>query len=1525
MRVSHPNARRGVLLLIILALLAMFAIVAVAFVVLTGHAMRSSRAAGRQGRQVDPPQQVLHRIAMRVFTGSNNPVSAIGPHGLLEDIYGSGWVGGALGVVSTAVCGGQLIEVTIPGANPERRIGCVLTMLNGPAAGKSTHIVGVNPVSGNPLIRAFEGGVVPIDQNQCMLNGAAYSGTGFGWDATDGNVTATNAQSWEIALLPGASENWNPAGGANEDYDAVDYNNLMLAAQFDTGSGTLTIPSLHRPALVNYWATRSSSDWDTTPELFRQVILRPLPADHPNFTGSNPSFHPVNGPWDVDNDGDGVPDGIWVDPGLPVRSTADGRHYKVLVSVLCLDMDGRLNINAHGMWAQTESAYYDPADTASETPVAGAKFAGGATTASLPRGQGYGPAEINLRPLFADPDNPGSYFYDSYRALLAGRYQESGATSGPGATGTDDPLSQNISLDHQSSHWGFWTAPATYVPSAYGSPCGAHGISAVGLDVAGRPLYLSMDYPNRFTTLNTNSRIDDPYEINLIRNGTHGLTTAAPIDNPFGVSELERLLRPFDSDAGRLPQRLFSLTGGDISSGTASVLHQRRHDFTTESWNVPCPAPRVTDLLIAKGVNKSVWAELLPPELLAGLKMDINRPLGNALDDDTDGIVDEPGEASDAEPLTLYDRPGNTWAGTLSYLPAGAGDSLAARQLYARHLYVLLMLLTDTDFPAPGWDIGTWTPLTTDQRVAQWAPFLAQWAVNVVDFRDRDSIMTPFEYDIAPFDGWGVDGDPTTDDGEPIPHVVWGCERPELLITETLAFHDRRTEDTATDPSGKTTTDAETPDTDFDQVFKPQGLLFIELFNPWTALEPQTGELYTACDGGVDLTRTAGGSPVWRLIIVDDSDADDDPDDPVVADRPDIERAIYFVDPTVVTLPAGGSVKFGPDTTYAAQIAPVLPGRYAVIGPGTPGGTGTSSTYIGFRVGENQGDGSTRRIDLTPSTDPATQQVQVFSAPATAPADDLADLSIQPAAAVVINAVVDAANTPLPAGPRLSISEPDGGYPTVDSQGGAYVAATGYPTPYDAPLDTGTEIKISGRTDPNNFFKVVHLQRLANPLAAYNAVTNPYRTIDSMSIDLTSFNGITNAADPEDSGSEENLLTRERGESNDSAGTNNIWSHEPYDNPPNSNTNILPVAAASHYFNNALHHSLGYLNDSFQPLGSVANYVGAPQTPFPWLTWNNRPFVSQLELLLAPAARCSKLLTEYELAPGTPLPYTDPSHPFPHLLNFFQSAATSASGGSPQFHRLLEYVHVPSRFVGVDIQADPTACATGSHPFHPPFNRIPTCREPGRINLNTIFSSDVLSGLMNNYPGMSDAAFWSKFVFSRRGYGDASGGIVTPNTSYPTYFARPFRSSGSGALVPLAGMTPAREVDATLLRPDPAQTTRPLFEYDPTVQNAYNNSDRNPYFRYQGLQRLGNLVTTRSNVYAVWMTIGYFEVAPVAPPYDVNIYPDGYTLGPELGSDTGDIKRHRAFYIFDRSIPVGFQRGEDLNVERAILLKRFIE
>ena len=106
--------------------------------------------------------------------------------------------------------------------------------------------------------------------------------------------------------------------------------------------------------------------------------------------------------------------------------------------------------------------------------------------------------------------------------------------------------------------------------------------------------------------------------------------------------------------------------------------------------------------------------------------------------------------------------------------------------------------------------------------------------------------------------------------------------------------------------------------------------------------------------------------------------------------------------------------------------------------------------------------------------------------------------------------------------------------------------------------------------------------------------------------------------------------------------------------------------------------------------------------------------------------------------------------------------------------------------------------------------------------------------------------------------------------------------------------------------------------------------NRNPYFRYLALQKLGSVFSTHSNVFAVWLTVGYFEVTPAANPNlkDASgnlVYPDGYQLGQELGSDTGDIVRHRAFYIFDRSIPVAFMRGLDVNQRRATVLQRLIE
>ena len=161
------------------------------------------------------------------------------------------------------------------------------------------------------------------------------------------------------------------------------------------------------------------------------------------------------------------------------------------------------------------------------------------------------------------------------------------------------------------------------------------------------------------------------------------------------------------------------------------------------------------------------------------------------------------------------------------------------------------------------------------EDLAQW---FAQFAINTVDFRDADSIMTPFEYDINPLNGWGVDDDPSTFDpatdgidndadglidGADTDEATWderrvviGCERPELLFTETFSTHDRRTEDLSSDDGdGETTTAAMNPDDDFDQRLKPIGTLFLELWNPNSAQRLATQDIYNG--NGIDLRRTS--------------------------------------------------------------------------------------------------------------------------------------------------------------------------------------------------------------------------------------------------------------------------------------------------------------------------------------------------------------------------------------------------------------------------------------------------------------------------------------------------------------------------------------------------------------------------------------------------------------------------------------------------------------------------------------------
>jgi hypothetical protein len=203
---------------------------------------------------------------------------------------------------------------------------------------------------------------------------------------------------------------------------------------------------------------------------------------------------------------------------------------------------------------------------------------------------------------------------------------------------------------------------------------------------------------------------------------------------------------------------------------------------------------------------------------------------------------------------------------------------------------------------------------------------------------------------------------------------------------------------------------------------------------------------------------------------------------------------------------------------------------------------------------------------------------------------------------------------------------------------------------------------------------------------------------------------------------------------------------------------------------------------------------------------------------------------------------------------------------------------------------------------------------------------------MKNYPAWDptvDARIFDRFVQSRRGYDPdrTLGNGADLHSNYPTRIANPFRSALAGDMMPAVADLRKTGVEVSLLRNAPG-SPEPLFAPIPAGPNqpVHANAARNPFFRYQGLTRLGNLVSTNSNVFAVWITVGFFELELNQGTGVVDrAHPDGYALGRELGSDQAQVKRHRSFYIIDRSIPVAFEPGENHNVDRAILVRRFIE
>ncbi|MEK6235563.1 MAG: hypothetical protein N2C14_12715, partial [Planctomycetales bacterium] len=190
-----------------------------------------------------------------------------------------------------------------------------------------------------------------------------------------------------------------------------------------------------------------------------------------------------------------------------------------------------------------------------------------------------------------------------------------------------------------------------------------------------------------------------------------------------------------------------------------------------------------------------------------------------------------------------------------------------------------------------------------------------------------------------------------------------------------------------------------------------------------------------------------------------------------------------------------------------------------------------------------------------------------------------------------------------------------------------------FPNAVDTPFDQGKLVAESPAdvfdTETKNNYKNVFLQRLADPTLPWHPTTNPYLSVDWMPIDLTVFNtgGDLDAAN---AGAAVDLASRERG--NGAMNKPNIWGGQAGMDP-----NGGSVAAPKH--------TLGYLNRSYHsanpaipepyfsstpsPANPDGSLLGLATGPSPWLAWNNRPYVSGLELMQVPASSPSRLYLEF--------------------------------------------------------------------------------------------------------------------------------------------------------------------------------------------------------------------------------------------------------------------------------------------------------
>ena len=306
----------------------------------------------------------------------------------------------------------------------------------------------------------------------------------------------------------------------DEDYDAVDLENWFLAMQ--SADGSVMIPSFHRPSAIRIdstvtpaiydwggpqnaaWENAAPGNWNDS----ASRILRPRAADGHDASAFPDLVPDATGKitYDVDNDGDGITDSVWVDLGYPARRNAQGQLYKPLFAFMVIGLNGRIPLNTAGNLAGQAGGIPFPLTL----PPPAYTYGGGAAHAAH-----LGNSVSEVDPTYAlqngyDPnfDAPGAFNYpptitavntqvDSagidvrltqLRNLLAGTRPPQKTTLGTGTDGDTNYVSVETAPGS-----GLPRLPPLVMPNGVADPADAPPV--FGTDASGGPVVQRLTPP----------------------------------------------------------------------------------------------------------------------------------------------------------------------------------------------------------------------------------------------------------------------------------------------------------------------------------------------------------------------------------------------------------------------------------------------------------------------------------------------------------------------------------------------------------------------------------------------------------------------------------------------------------------------------------------------------------------------------------------------------------------------------------------------------------------------------------------------------------------------------------------------------------------------------------------------------------------------------------------------------------------------------------------------------------------------